>query len=190
MLLLATLLSIPWWLTVPAYFVIGTLWACFYLPRRVRHMSRAYVKWRNELLFNKPLKDVLAPETTSTRRDYNDYRSFEKISPSDFLEYRDHPARWDEYSEEHLLASFIANIAFWPIRIPQKILTDYMQSVWRAVVRLVRAIGRLIRSCWRAFVRICRWMYRYVISLYQAIILRANREAIADLKKLQAEVGK
>ena len=178
MLLIATLLAIPWWVTVPGYFVIGALWACVYLPRLVKLMARAYHAWREETLEGRQLKDALGPET--------DYRARPLIiSTKKFRYCRDR----DEFSEQRLIASFIANIAFWPIRIPQKVLTDYLVAFWRAVFRVLRVVVRWARkflsALWRVVRNVVTWLYRHVQSLYQAIILRANREAIADLKKLE-----
>ncbi|MEX3983850.1 hypothetical protein AB4Y45_33230 [Paraburkholderia sp. EG287A] len=178
MLLTATLLGIPWWVSVSGYFVIGTLWACFYLPRRVKLMARAYHAWRKETLEDRSLAEVLGPET--------EYRSrLLRISPAEFRRCRDR----DDWSEQRLIASFIANIAFWPIRVPQKILTDYLVEFWLSVFRWLRVVFRLVRNAisavWRVLRNFITWLYRHVQTLYQAIILRANREAIADLKKLE-----
>lgn len=182
MLLIATLLAIPWWLSAPGYFVIGTLWACFYLPRRVKLMARAYRQWLERELGGQPLTKLLGEDTIHAGGRVTE------ITVEDFRAYRDHPAR-DEWSERRLIASFIANIAFWPIRIPQKILTDYLVAFWRTVFRVLRVVGRWVRKFFSALWRVARnvvtWLYRHVQSLYQAIILRANREAIADLKKLE-----
>jgi hypothetical protein len=176
MLLISMLLGLPWELTVPAYFAIGTLWACFYLPRGVKLMARDYAEWRSQLLGGQRLQDILGADTQG------DGTRWTQMRPDAFLNYRDHQPYFERFTERRVVAGFILNVAFWPIRIPQKILTDYLRAVWLAMVRL-------LRHAWRSLVRALTWAFHRVLTLYQAIILMANREAIADLKKLEAAKG-
>lgn len=176
MLMISMLLGLPWELTVPAYFAIGTLWACFYLPRGVKQMARDYVAWRSQLLGPQRLQDILGTHSQGVGA------SWTQIRPDTFLNYRDHQPYFERFTERRVLAGFIANVAFWPIRIPQKVLTDYLRAVWSA-------LARLLHRAWRALVRIVAWAFRRVLALYWTIILWTNREAIADLKKLEAAKG-
>ncbi|WP_126223414.1 hypothetical protein [Burkholderia ambifaria] len=176
MLLISMLLGLPWELTVPAYFAIGTLWACFYLPRCVKLMASDYAGWRSQLLGSQRLQDILGADTQG------DGARWTQMRPDTFLNYRDHQPYFERFTERRVLAGFIANVAFWPIRIPQKVLTDYLRAVWSALARLLRLI-------WRALVRAVAWAFNRVLALYGTIIRWTNREAIADLKKLEAAKG-
>jgi len=186
-MLIAMLGFVPWWAAGPAYFLIGTLWACFYLPRCIELQARRYGAWRDELLEGRPLEQVLGPATLLNG---------EKMHPAYFLKLRGYAAK--RFSEQRAIAGFLADIAFWPVRIPQKLVFDYLRVVWVYVWRAVKAAWRTmllpaLRAVWK---RVCalvkafwRWTCKVALSLYDAMIQRANREAMADLKKLKALKG-
>ncbi|KVP17198.1 hypothetical protein [Burkholderia ubonensis] len=166
----------PLWLTIPAYFAIGVVWAVLYLPRSVGLQARRYKVWRDETTGGRPLEQVLGAETT---------RDGKSIHPSDFLDMRDHVSR--DFSERRILTGFMVNIAFWPLRIIEKFVVDCLSALWRTLCRWLSDVWHHV------VVPVCRWVYRRVMALYQrlmgvyqAIIRRANREAIADMAILNA----
>lgn len=171
-MLLASLLVLPLWLTIPAYFAIGVVWAVLYLPRSVTLQARRYVAWRDAMTAGRPLEQVLGAKTNLAEH---------VIHPDKFQEMRDHHGN-GEFSERRILVGFMVNIAFWPLRILEKFICDFLSTVWDAVWRTLRL---WLCDLWRkVIVPACRWLYRRFVSVYQAIIQRANREAIADLELL------
>lgn len=167
-MLLALLLDIPWWLALPGYFAIGTLWACIYLPRSIQVQAARYAKWRSKILGGVELSEALGPESTHSQKQKTKF-----MHPVDFMRMRDEHGL-STFTEGRIVFGFILNIAAWPVRIVQKILTDYLQVVWRWVSKFWK---KVIVPAWN-------WVYARVSMTYQAIIKRANREAIADLQKL------
>ena len=153
-MLIAALLALPLWQVLPAYFIIGTIWALVYLPRSITLQARAYKAWRDKLTDGRPLGEVLGAETAKKRA----------VPPATFLMARDK----EPFSERRILIGFIVNIAFWPLRVVEKLLFDILRStfVWlferlcdawnklivplfRALWRGLRALGRFIRSAFR-----------------------------------------
>lgn len=175
MLIATLLLNVPLWVTVPAYFLIGVLWALLYLPRSISLQAQRYRKWRDHWTGGRPLCDVLSGKT--------DFKG--AVSPADFLRRRDFQGK---FSERRIITGFLANIAIWPIRIVWIFWTDLLAAFWRM-------LGRWLRAIWReVLVPVSRWIFRQVMRVYrramvvyQAIIQRANREAIADMAILAGD---
>jgi hypothetical protein len=198
-MILAALFAVPFWLALPGYFIIGVLWALLYLPRAVGNQARRYSRWKHKLLEGKTLEQAF---TTPTR--YSTYH----LSPNQFLTNRGS----EDFSERKILKGFLLDIAFWPLRIIQAFLLDivcvvldklveYFADFFRLVIaRLVRWAWRGLRYFWRNVVvpvarairRFFSYLWKQVIKVYQAIIQRANREAIADMEVLNrtTEEGK
>jgi hypothetical protein len=185
--LIATLLlNVPLWVTVPAYFLIGVLWALLYLPRSISLQAQRYRKWRDHWTGGRPLREVLSGKT--------DFKG--AVSPADFLRRRDFQGK---FSERRIITGFVANIAIWPIRIVWIFWSDLLAAFWRMLARWIRAffemLGRWLRAFWcEVIVPVFRWVYRQVMRVYrramvvyQAIIQRANREAIADMAILAGD---
>ncbi len=191
-MLIATLLVLPWWLTVPTYFLIGLLWAVIYLPQAIARKRVEYQNWKLAEFRGKHLGDLLAPETV--RRGVQ----LLALSPGDFLELCTTQQSYGYFSFRRLVLSFMLDIAFWPVRILRWMLTEMLRSLWRVIRRGLRAVwralSRVLRALWNdVIVPFCRWVYRRVMSLYrrvmvvyQGIIQSANREAIADMAILNA----
>jgi hypothetical protein len=194
--LIATLLVLPWWLTVPTYFLIGLLWAALYLPRAIARKRVEYQNWKQEQLGDKRLDELLAPETV--RRG----SQLLALAPEDFLELCATQQSYGRFSFRRVVIGFMLDIAFWPARVLRWMLTEMLRSLWRVIRRCLRAVWRVIRRVLNALwnhviVPFCRWVYRQVLALYrrvmvvyQSIIQRANREAIADMAILNARKEK
>jgi hypothetical protein len=193
--LIATLLVLPWWLTVPTYFLIGLLWAVIYLPHAIARKRVEYQNWKHEQLRGKRLDELLAPETVRHGI------QLLALAPEDFLELCATQQSHGNFSFRRLVISFMLDIAFWPVRVLRWLLTEMLRSLWRVIRRGLRAVWRALRRVLRALwndvvVPFCRWVYRQVLALYrrvmvvyQGIIQRANREAIADMAILNARKG-
>ena len=182
MLIATFLLGVPLWLTIPAYFLIGLLWAVFYLPRAVARMRVDYQQWKADQLHERTLELVLGPETVRERG------RLTALDPQDFLTARDRQQAWGRFSFPRVVRGFVLDIAFWPVRLLHRLVTELLHAMWRMLCRVLRAFWRHV------IVPIYRWMYRQVmcvyrraVVIYHAIIQRANREAIADMAILNAE---
>lgn len=187
MLILSTLIGLPLYCTVPAYFVIGVLFAVLYLPRTIKTQARTYSKWRAQTLQGtSSFIAVLAPKTDR-------HSEVVKLHPQEMLDLMHlyHPDR--DFSERHVIRQFIANIAIWPVTMPYIIWNDLLDALIRAmwrhfarlVVRVAKALWRFVRAAWTLLRSFWTWLYSLVQGLYQAIIVRANREALDDLKKMK-----
>jgi hypothetical protein len=187
MLTLTLLAGLPWYCAVPAYFVVGALWALLYLPRSIHRQAQRYAAWRADLLQGKAsLSEILTAETVR----WSDGRTFHPQELLDLMR-RYHPDL--EFSERSIIRLFIANIAFWPWMMFFLFVTDLLRvllrAVWRHFARLLsriaRMVWRIVKAVWRALRSFWSWLYSLVQGLYQAIIVRANREALDDLKKMK-----
>jgi len=146
-LLIALLLHMPLWLTIPAYFLIGIAWAVLYLPRSITLQARKYRAWRDSVTHGRPLADYLGPAGKLGK----------SVHPETFLESRDRKG----FTERRILVGFMLNIAFWPLRVVQKVLCDLLRStfiwiidllgdVWtKLIVPTFRALGRILRAVGR-----------------------------------------
>lgn len=172
-MLIAALLALPMWQVLPAYFIIGVIWALAYLPRSITLQARAYKAWRDKLTDGQPLAEVLGAETAKKRA----------VAPATFLMARDE----QPFAERRILIGFIVNIAFWPLRVIEKLLFDILRStfVWvferlcdawhklivplfRAIWRVLRALGRLVRS-------VFRWLGRAIDFVVDELVMPVVR---------------
>jgi len=171
----------PLWLTIPAYFFIGLLWAVFYLPRAITRMRVDYETWKGEELHQRTLEEVLGPETIRERS------HLVTLDPQDFLTARDRQQEYGRFSFPHVVRGFVLDIAFWPVRLLHQLVTELLRGVWRMLRRVLRALWRhVIVPTVRWVYQQILWFYRRAVVIYQAIIQRANREAIADMAILNA----
>lgn len=205
-MLLTLLLGLPMWLTAPAYFVLGTVWTVIRFPYMLARQAKTYERWRNKLTGGKRL-ELVASETL--RRKFEKTRKVQdgesdafELNPEEFRRQRDiaigpQPLR-------AMAFKFTLSIAFWPISI----LDAVLEGVWPLIVRCLRAVKRVLSNLGTYFVRAVRavwrfgrqlvtwlwqgvllpvasWVHRRMQSLYRRIILKANREAIADLAMLE-----
>lgn len=179
-MLIAALLALPLWQVLPAYFIIGVIWALGYLPRSITLQARAYKAWRDKQTGGRALGEIL---------DVSGERKSAELSPESFLKKRDE----QPFAERRILIGFIVNIAFWPLRVVEKLLFDILRStfVWvfevlcdawemlivplfRAIERFLRALGRLIRS-------VFRWLGRAIDFVWDELampVLRAVRRCL------------
>lgn len=195
-MLLAALFAVPLWLTLPLYFAIGITWAVLYLPRAVSLQARRYREWRNERTNGKSVA-----ETLSASAQAGDYRNF----AAGML--REHGSR-PEFTERQIIKGFMLDIAFWPVRFLIFVVVDGLQLLFekldklfsylwthvfvpfcdwvgRQLRTLCRSIYRALRGVWTHVIAPAyRWVYQHVARTYQAVIQRANREAIADMEVL------
>jgi hypothetical protein len=183
-MILAFLTGATWWQAVPAYFLIGVVWAVLYLPRAITLQARAYRAWRDKITDGIPLATALSAGETRN------------LTAESFLAERDR----QRFTERRIFTSFMLNIAFWPLRILEKMVFDFLRvalrwlvnvlaDFWNKVVEVCRWISRTVRRwlhyVWRRVLAPAyRWAYLQVSAVYQSIISRANREAIADMKIL------
>lgn len=184
-MILAYLTGATWWQVFPAYFLIGVLWAMAYLPRSVTLQARAYRAWRDKITDGAPLAAALIVGETRY------------LTAESFLADRDR----QRFTERRIFTSFMLNIAFWPLRILEKLVFDFLRvalrwlvdvlaDFWNKVVVVVcrwisRTLRRWLHYVWRRVLAPAyRWAYLQVSAVYQSIISRANREAIADMKIL------
>lgn len=183
-MIIALVLALPWWQSIPAYFIIGVAWALAYLPRSIALQARAYKEFRDAWTGNRPLAGEF--EAGAAGRD-------SCSSPEFFVAQRD--ARM--FTERRILIGFMVNIAFWPLRVLEKLvyelrhtiftwLCDVLADVWnKLIVPLCRALARSLRYIWNNILGpLHTWAYLRVVTVYKTIIQRANREAIADLAVL------
>lgn len=203
-MLLMFLLGVPMWLTVPVYFMVGTMWAFFRLPYTIARKARKYEKWRAQFTKGKTL------EITSEGHGQH------KKEPGVFYEYfryfvRARDEAMGGYPLRSVMVRFILSLAFWPIGMIDAVL----EGVWKWVARICRFVWRVLNNLTeyldRAFSYLCRklaqfyraihqlvqniwqhvfrpvvlWGYRHAQGVYRRIVLRANREAIADLAALE-----
>lgn len=175
-MLIALLLHKPLWVTIPAYLIIGIVWAVVYLPRSVALQARRYKAWRDELTGCRPLAEYLGPDS----------KRGTSIHPELFMEQRD---QRNGFTERRILTGFIVNIAFWPLRIVEKVLFDFLRStfIWigevlvdgwnKVIVPLLRAIGRWLRALDRWLDMALDWVLTvlkdiwdfFVVSLWRAV---------------------
>jgi hypothetical protein len=186
-LILAALLALPWWQVAPAYLLIGIIWAVAYLPRSITLQARAYKTWRDRMTGGRPLNEVLGPESATEKR---------TVNPEAFLRTREDHG----FSERRILTGFIVNIAFWPLRVAEKLLFDILRStfVWifellgdiwnkvivpmlRALDRVMRAIGRGIRAFFRSIGRVMDAIWDNVIAPVCRAIQRCVRALWYDI---------
>jgi hypothetical protein len=178
--LLAALLAKPLWQVIPAYFIIGVIWALAYLPRSITLQARAYKAWRDKKTGGRPLREVLV---------VLDNQKKEGISPEAFLRWRDE----QPFSERRILIGFIVNIAIWPLRVVEKLMFDILRStfvwmfellcdMWRAlIVPFFRAIGRLLRAIGRAIRAVFRWFSEVLQATWDKLVVpvwRALRHCV------------
>lgn len=167
-MLLAALLAKPLWQVIPAYFIIGVVWALAYLPRSITLQARAYRAWRDrytsgtslgEFFRNGGRQNPPAPETFQRRRDAH------------------------RFTERHILIGFMVNIAFWPLRMVEKLLFDILRStfVWvfevlcdawnKLLVPFFRAIGRLLRAVGRCIRSFFNWIGRAIDFIWDSMVV-------------------
>ncbi|KWU26445.1 hypothetical protein [Burkholderia cenocepacia] len=181
MLLATFVLGMPLWLTIPAYFLIGLLWAVFYLPRAVARMRTDYQHWKADQLYERTLDQVLGPETVRERGHLT------ALDPQDFLTARDRQQAWGRFSFPRVVRGFVLDIAFWPVRLLHRLVTELLHAMWRMLCRALRVVWRhVIFPIYRWMYRQVMWVYRRAVVLYHAIIRSANREAIANMAVLNA----
>lgn len=191
-MLLATLLSLPWWVSVLGYFLLGVLWAGVQLPTTRRNQVNEYAAWRKRLLGPRELFEVLA--VTNDLGAVDEKGPVQKYEPDSFLRIRDQDGL---FTLQYFVTEVIFDVAFWPYRFIKFLVMDFFQALWRMVKKcfrafcnLMRKIGRMLRRVYReVLVPIVNWVYTHVVSIYHYIIKLANREAIADMKKLQPTEG-
>lgn len=186
-MLIAALLALPLWQVLPAYFIIGIVWALAYLPRSITLQARAYKVWRDNQTGGLPLGEIL---------DVANGRKKGGLTPESFLKSRD----GQPFAERRILIGFIVNIAFWPLRVVEKLLFDILRStfVWvfevlcdawnmlivplfRAIERLLRAIGRCLRALDRYIRFAFRWLGRAIDFVWDEMVmpvLRAVRRGV------------
>lgn len=184
-MIFALMLGAAWWQVIPAYFLIGAVWAVLYLPRSIALQARAYKAWRSEVTEDEPLATVFSSDLVKRKN---------RITPEKFRQWRDA----ERFTERAILTGFMLNIAFWPLRVLETFFMDFLQvavrwlleileNFWEKVVVVVcRWIWRVLRRglmfIWRRVLAPAyRWVYGRVTAVYQSIIHRANREAIADM---------
>lgn len=166
---LAALFAVPLWLTLPAYFAIGIVWAALYLPRAVQKQAGRYREWKQDLLGGRALEQVFSASTCH-------------VLPSQFLMAR----AGQGFSEQKVLKGFMLDIAFWPLRIAQALLFDiirivleklmeYLADFWRlVVVRLLRWTWRVLRFLWNdVLIPVLRSIRRFFNYLWKNIVLPA-----------------
>lgn len=187
-MLLAALFAIPVWLSIPTYFVMGIGWAVLYLPRAVALQARRYKAWKEVVTDGKSLAEAL--NTPPSKAEWHGYDCAANFASG-----------WGQkdFSERKILTGFMFDIAFWPLRFLKFIvvdglklvleyLTEYLADFWRVLmVPFFRWIWRGLRHLWtKVIAPAYRWVYQRVVRVYQAIIQRANREAIADMEILNS----
>lgn len=194
-MLLAALFAVPIWLTVPAYFGLGAIWAFLYLPRAVTLQARKYREWKSQYIRDMDLKTAL---TTPWG-----YRK-EPLAPAEFLRAR----KQHDFSERKVLQGFLIDIAFWPLMVLKFVVFEgiviffekldkfvrlffekleiFFRVLWEQLIQpIYRWIRKNLRKLWNNLVvPVYKWVYARVVRVYQSIIQRANREAIADMEVL------
>lgn len=194
-MLIAALLALPLWQALPAYFIVGIVWALAYLPRSITLQARAYRTWRDKLTGGRPLLEVLGADAANNHA----------VPPEVFL--RERGAQ--PFTERRILIGFIVNIAFWPLRVVEKLLFDILRSAfvwafevlcdawnlfivplfrtllrwidavltflwdqivpraWRAITHILRALGRCVRAVFRVLRRCLNWLwYEVLVPVY------------------------
>lgn len=168
-MLIAAFLALPLWQVIPGYFIIGVLWALAYLPRSITLQARAYKAWRDRKTGGLALREVLGVEGDKKKN---------RITPEAFLAWRgDQP-----FSERRILAGFIANIAFWPLRVMEKVLFDILRSTFawmldvladawnKLIIPMFRFLGRLLRAIGRGVRAVFRWIGHAIDAVWDNLI--------------------
>lgn len=195
-MLLAALFAIPLWVTIPGYFAAGVVWALIYLPYAVSKQAKRYKLWRDNAaagrLSSSWPKEDWPGRTLEEAFQAKNRQGGQALSPEQFIIARDE----QNFTERKIIAGFILDIAIWPIRLLHflvfvglwkaiKKVFRWLRHFWTNIRKFVRRVFHWLRDFWNNFiVPIYQWVYKYFVSLYQAIIQRANREAIADMAVL------
>lgn len=130
MFLILAVTQLAWWQIAPLYLSIGLIWGLFYLPRSITLQARAYLAWREDVTGGLPFSALIGLDFTK-EHNVNQLRKLDLWHPS-----WQHP-----FEESKIHRSFILNVTCWPIRIPEKIICDYL---WSTIVW----VGHRLRDVW------------------------------------------
>jgi hypothetical protein len=106
------------------------------------------------------------------------------VHPASFVAHRDNHGG---FTERRILAGFIVNIAFWPLRILEKVLFDFLQStfIWigevlvdgwnKVIVPMFRAIGRMLRALGRWVDAAVDWVTTVLADIWDFLVVSVWR---------------